>query len=288
MAESTLSLSYADLQAEVSTYLGYGLGYYPPKYTDSPLTVFQQQRVNSCVASGLRNFFFPVPDERTGAIYEFAFLKPTTTLVLPQGVQTLHLPDDFGGIEGAITLLTAKGQLWFPIQVVNEGQIRALYSSTPNVTGRPQCAALQPIKGTTATAGQRWQLFVYPNPDMPYTFQFQYYVYSDFLDGAFPFPMGGMMHAETILESCLAVAEQRQDDMAGIHTENFRTRLMASIAADRRTKAQTLGYNGDNSDRGYWLQDGWNHYQDRITYNGVQYALLFSAFLWHLAQRGVT
>ena len=270
MPESTLSLNYNDLQAEVGSFLGWGMGNTPP-YTDQAWTTFQLNRIVSAVKSGLRNFFFPVP-QQGAPVYDWSFMRPVTTLTLSAGDATIPLPDDFGGFEGEITLLTSKGLLWHAIKLVNEGQVRERYTYSPNVTSRPQMAALQPLRGTTATQGTRWQLFVYPLPDMAYTLQFQYYVLSDFLDGAFPFPMGGMAHVETILESCLAVAEQRQDDTPGVHTANFQARLLASIAADRRHKAQSLGYNGDRSDvpvRG--LRSGWWHYQDRISYMGNFY-----------------
>jgi len=268
LSESTLSLSFNDLQAEVGSFLGWGSGPNPP-YNDGAWTPFQQQRILSAVKSGLRNFFFPTPPQG-GPTYDWSFLRPVATLGLSSSAQTVQLPDDFGGFEGQITLLTTKGMLWHPIQLVNEGQVRERYSFSPNVTGRPQVAALQPLKGTTATAGQRWQLFLYPQADQAYTLQFTYYLLCDFLDGGFPFPLGGMAHAETILESCLAVAEQRQDDAQGVHTANFLTRLAASIAADRRNKAQTLGYNRDLSD-GPRFGLRRDHLQDRIMYKGVQY-----------------
>lgn len=267
MAESTLSLTYNDLAAEVGTFLGWGQGNTPP-YVDPAWSTFQQQRIDSCVRSGLRNFYFPTPDPN-GPVYDWSFLKPTTTLTISQQSATMPMPDDFGGFEGEITIVTTAGIFWFGIQLVSEGQVREAYSRGPTFTGRPLMASLQPLKGTSATAGQRWQLYVYPLPDQAYTFQFQYYVLADYLNTAFPYALGGMSHAETVLESCLAVAEQREDDMAGVHTQNFQQRLMASIAADRRNKPQMLGYNRDRSDGPFRFSR--NHWNDRITYQGVQY-----------------
>lgn len=49
-----------------------------------------------------------------------------------------------------------------------------------------------------------------------------------------PNSIGMRYHRETILESCLAIAEQRVEEVAGIHTNIFATRLLpASISRDQ-------------------------------------------------------
>jgi hypothetical protein len=84
-----------------------------------------------------------------------------------------------------------------------------------------------------------------------------------------------MAHAETLLQSCLAVAEFRMNDEKGIHWTTFMERLTASIASDSEAMVpEFLGYNEDGSDftqqytrSGRW----WNREDTRVTYNGVQY-----------------
>jgi len=76
---------------------------------------------------------------------------------------------------------------------------------------------------------------------------------------------------ETILASCLAVAEQRHDDMKGPMWQSFVERLTASVAYDARMKPERLGYNADRSD---WtardtdprMREGYY-----TTYNDVRY-----------------
>jgi hypothetical protein len=53
------------------------------------------------------------------------------------------------------------------------------------------------------------------------------------------------MFAELITESCLAVAEQRANDEAGIHTDIFNRLLVSMIARDRKSGAQNYGMIGD-------------------------------------------
>src|SRR5438445_2662553 len=191
MAESSLSLTITDLQAEVGSFLGWGMGSVAP-YSDQAWTTFQAQRIKSNTASGLRRVYWPVPDDN-GPVYNWSFLHPVSTLTFVQGQQAIPLPDDFGGVEGEITLLSARGLLWLPIRLYNEGMVRDYYTRMPTTTGRPQFAAVTPLKGTSLNAGQRFQLLVWPLPDANYPFQVSYYVNPDFLDGARPFPLGGVL-----------------------------------------------------------------------------------------------
>jgi hypothetical protein len=267
MAESTLSLAYTEVAAEVGSYLGFGRG---TSYSDPAWSTQQKNMIDSCVKSGLRQFYFPPPIDGSGSTYDWSFLKPTVTMTLASGVNTLALPDDFGGFEGQITVLGSTNQVCWPIPLCNEGQIREAYSQYPVISGRPTMAAIQPLKGTTGSTGQRFQLFFFPSPDAAYTVQFQYYLLADFINGTISYAYGGMAHAETILESCLAIAEQRIDGSNTVHSGQFLQRLAASIGKDRQYKAQTLGYNADRSD-GCWSYRGWNHYQDTILIQGNQY-----------------
>jgi len=267
--ESTLSLQVSDLQGEVGFFLGYGRG---APNGEALWTTLQLNAIQSIVKSGLRNFYFPPPVEGQESSYVWSFMKPRATSDFPAGAQFVPLPDDFGGFEGQITLQALTSQLWWPLDIRNEGDVAQYYSETPTATGRPWMAALQWLKGTAGTQGQRAQLWLFPKADTDYTLGFQYYLLPDYLDGSFPFPYGGMQHAETILESCLAVAEQRLDDATSVHTMKFNERLMASISADRVNKPQLGGYNADRSDMmDRWGRTVWNHYNDRILVNGKAY-----------------
>lgn len=263
--ESTLSLAFADLEGEVGLFLGYGRG---AAFDDPAWSTPQQNAIDSCVKSGLRQFYFPTAVEG-GSPYDWSFLKPVATLSLAGAANVLPLPDDYGSFEGQITISTSGGNQYWPVALVGIGQVYAAQARQPTTTGRPEICCEEPIKGTTPQAGQRFQLRFWPTADTAYTLQFQYYLLPEALSGASPFTYGGMAHAETILESCLAIAEQRLDDSSTVHSMKFAERLLASIGVDRRSKPQTLGQNLDRSD---WIHRG---YRDRqfngITYKGVSY-----------------
>ena len=71
-----------------------------------------------------------------------------------------------------------------------------------------------------------------------------------------------------ILQSCLAIAEQRFDDNDGPQYKRFIERLAASIIHDRNVSTPDyFGYNGDNSDNAF-LRD--LQRTTIVTYNGVE------------------
>lgn len=263
--EPSLNIAYNALAGEVGYFLGWGRG---AALGDILWTSNQQKAIDSFVSSGMRRFYYPEAPQ--GMTINWSFLKPTATFTLVVGANVFQLPDDFGGIEGQVTILGPNDTTWFPIEICNEGQIRVNFSAFPVITGRPLKAAVQPIKGTAASQSQRFQFFYFPTADTAYTIQFQYYINPDYLSGAFPYAYGGPPHAETLIEACLAAAEEKGDDRSEVHAAAFQRRLVASAMYDNKMKAQNLGYNGDNSDcLGYWWRR--NHYDDQILFNGQLY-----------------
>lgn len=256
MTQSTLTMKYGDLAADVGFYLGYGRSGWTDNQSDSIISV---------IKSGLRQFYFP-----PGQTYDWSFLRPVASLVLPSGQSVVSLPEDFSGVEGQVTLLSSTSQSYWPITWCNEAAVRQMFSTNPSQTGRPIFVSEQ-SRRIGPTHDQTSQLLLFPTADQTYTLQFAYYVLADALTDSDPYAYGGMAHAETILESCLAIAENRLDDMAGMHAQKFQERLQASINLDRRHKPQHIGYNGDRSD-GMGYDPSCRHWQGNgITYQGSQY-----------------
>lgn len=272
--ESTLSLKYSDYVNKVAFFLGWSNGVEFVKTDDN---IREQVLLDECVASGIRQFYYPpaLPPQgfhqSSQQPYEWSFLRPIVTLTMMIGEKTIALPDDFGGCEGEMTVLSdSTTTVPWAIRFYNEGMIREAYAKAPTATGPPTMAAIVPVKGTTSIRSSRQQLEVYPLPDQAYVVQFQYELLGEMLTGSNPYVYGGAAHVETILESCLSIAEQRIDDMVGVHTMKFKERLAASIALDRRNKGSAMGYNGDNSDvRHSGRRGNWN--SPRSTYNGVSF-----------------
>jgi hypothetical protein len=115
---------------------------------------------------------------------------------------------------------------------------------------------------------------VYPTPDQAYTITFNYVAYPYSLTLSHPYPLGGDAHGDTILESCLAAAEESLDDDQTLHTGRFQERLAASIAFDKRKGPESLGYNGNFGwGRGHEDARNWGriHGNRVVSYNSVTY-----------------
>jgi hypothetical protein len=258
--QSTLSAQVRDLLGEVGFFLGFGRG---PYFGDPEWDTQQRASIERCIKGGQRNFYH--------CGYEWSFLKPVGTFTLNSGETILGLPDDYGGAEGQITITSTNGISWYPIDFVGVGRVYQRQSESPEMTGRPIICCQEPLRGTGATDGQRYQLNFFPIADQDYTLQFQYYLLPDALSGNRPYAYGGAEHAETLLESCLAVAEKILDDAATVHAMEFEKRLAVSMDLDRRKKPQTLGPNLDRSDmQGRLRHAGWRSWSG-ITVNGTQY-----------------
>lgn len=267
--ESTLTLKMTDYQQATGHYLGYGRG---PDVGDSTWNARQKLNIAAVLGSALRQFYDPMILPGETAAHKWSFLHPTqSAFVLPSGQATWNLPDDFGGFEGKITLVSSNTR---PVEFepTNSGRIDTMYAANPTQTGSPQYMAKRWKKGTTGDAGQRSEIYVYPTPDQNYTLRFDYYLLPEALTPAFPFVYGGQQHAETVNASCLAAAELYLDGARGVRFQYFTERLAASVSADRKHKAETLGYNRDRSDRSARWGNGDPRYYETfptVTINGV-------------------
>lgn len=171
------------------------------------------------------------------------------------------MPSDFGGLKGQITFEDGEG--YSPLTLVNESAIRHMRSQESVFKSVPEYAALVPKTVATGTASQQVsQLLVWPIPDQVYDLHFAYTVmtdrvYTSATDAGMDtsdtyYPVGAMVHGETLLASCLAIAEQMMDEFnnPGKMHAKYMERLASSISYDRRNALPDgFGYNFDNSDR---------------------------------------
>jgi hypothetical protein len=260
VAESTLSISLSDLRIEVSRYLGY-----PKVYAN--LSASQSADVDGMVNSGTRQFYFPPASEIIDPSFEWSFMRPTATLDTVADQSDYDMEDDFGHIVGEI--FYDSDNLQNPIKIVSVGVLLELRSDRDD-TGRPRVAALN-WKASDGSDGQRQELLLYPTPDAAYTLTYRYEAYSGQLTESLPYALGGMKHSETLISSCIAVAEQRINGEKGVQSEAFLRNLATSVERDRKSGAQVFGNMGDHGGRSgygdrYDCRFGSSNYE--ITYKG--------------------
>lgn len=195
------------------------------------------------------------------------------------------LPTSFGGIEGDITLEAASG--YMPVRQVGDDQIREMFLNQAVQTGVPAYFCVRPWKnpgidriGNRGHIGQytRYELVFFPRADQTYRLSFRYlFVFPGIADWIASgnattdiHPPGMAYHHETMLASCLAVAEQYADSPNGEHRDYFAKRIAASVALDRKTAGSAyLGRNLDRSDTLY--TQGRSPLSTQITYNNILY-----------------
>lgn len=271
MAESTLALTRNELEGAIGWFLGFGYGL---ANGDTAWTTQQQAMITAARRAGLRSFYTASAGLMDGTDgYEWSFLRPQASLALASGGNTVQLPEDYQGIEGRLSITSSATTVYRPVPVVGIGLVQEQYARMPSLTGWPMMCAIQPIRAPSAIKGQRFQLYFYPLADQAYTVVFQYHINPQDISTEMVYPYGGAAHSETIIAACLAAAEQRQDDAAGVQTQRYQALLQGSIALDRRNKPQLNGYCGDNSDQParFWDRRQEIYETDAVLFNGVQY-----------------
>jgi len=189
---------------------------------------------------------------------------------------TFTLPWDFGGVagDGKFTFINAENKLSF-ITLTSDTRIRLLRQHSISA-GTPYLFSVSPMR-TDGTQGQRWELLVHPPPNDNLTVEYRYYIKPNaLLDTSNEYPYGSVEHSETIIESCLAIAEAREKDSSKTdHQERFAILLAASVERDKRLgeSINNYGYNRDHSDDyDYRLRDSdYFRHNSLITFNGVAY-----------------
>jgi len=230
MAESTLSLGYPELLIAVGTYLGYGRD-------SDDYTAAQTNDADDMIQAGYRQFLVPPVLEGEHSQHVWMFLHPATTLAITTAAEDYDLPDDFGGLIGDMFINTATVYN-IPIQQVPVNDILTYRSrnGSSSFTSRPERVAVR-VKTHAGTTGTRFEALLWPFPDASYTLDYHYNVLVSNLTTALPYPLGGMMHGELLMQSCLAVAETRRNEERGVQWAMFMERLRASIQYERNSNA---------------------------------------------------
>ncbi|MBN2129144.1 MAG: hypothetical protein JW741_06590, partial [Sedimentisphaerales bacterium] len=244
MAEPSISLSYPDLMSEVAQFVGLG----PPTSAwvsdqvneDSGWESTDEDRLDGIVQAGLRQFLYPPPvgDE---AAYIWSFLKKVGTVATVNADYEYDLPDDFAGDLISISFPEADGGS--SLDIIDEAHLRALYANDDQ-DGTPLYAAVR-AKTFTAATGQRYELLLYPKPTAIKTLTFCYSRGVDSLDPSDTddtpnYPPGGPAYSHVLVESCLAIAEERWEDGAGdVHQQQFLRKLAAAITRDKALHGAT-------------------------------------------------
>jgi len=179
------------------------------------------------------------------------------------------MPSDFAMVDGPLIYAVGQSILQREVDRISEYQLlNRLHSDVTN--GYPQVFAVRP-KPIDMTAVTAYEMLVCPPADGAYTLRYHYRVAISPLDATNTTPPGGDAHGELYLEACLAAAEQKFHDGAGLHSARFMECLIASVYHDRRVSCpDTLGFSRDTSDEmaAFNPEDHWFTDTGLVRYHG--------------------
>lgn len=150
------------------------------------------------------------------------------------------MPDDFNRLVGNLHYAADENRAGItivPLSIILEKRARF------DQSGYADFAAFR-FKSSDGTSGSRQEILFYPEPDAYKVLSYEYEAYTGKLTTGAPYPLGGMHLAELYIESCLAVAESRQNDEAAVHTEQYKALLEDAIARDKKKGGRNYGQMG--------------------------------------------
>ena len=219
----SLSVTYDELRGIVAKYLG---------YDPADLSVEEAAEVDSHIRSGLRQFYNPGKTESAPEGHTWSFMREIVSVTTTPGTDACLVPNHVGRVEGFIFPTTGE-----PIPIVGE----SAFVHAPVRTGMPRIACLR-WRSDYGSSGQAREVVFRPAPSVSEEFVFRCTVDpTPLVADTAPYPLGGPAFSEVIIESCLAIAEQRSNDEQGIHTSKFQKMLDDAILEDRRNSGRFYG-----------------------------------------------
>jgi len=225
-----MTLSYQNLYDEVSFFLGLTARGTTP--TGDNLILCK-----ALVDRGIRQFLYPI-DMQTGQPHEWEFLKVYWQFTTVSGQYKYALPIDFSDVYSTLYFDTTSANP--PLQKRSAEQILDMRTGGAD-TGSPEYFAITPL-GYGIETGTLYELWIHPTPGQVETLSGFYRADPVQLLATTDLVIGGIRAIEAILESCLAVAEMQEDDMASSHHTGKAAELIQRlIKFDKVTTSDKIG-----------------------------------------------
>lgn len=227
---SSLDLTFEDLYIKVSEFLSMAA------MGTAPTGTAELALVKDIVHRGYRQFLFPI-NKTKGKPHFWSFLKQYYTINTIADQWKYALPQDFNRILTHPQFEVSTGYYQLKKRDAEYILERRVDSDS---SGGPEYYAISPTS-YEATVGTFYEMWLYPKPSQVYLLQFFYLKNPLEAENTTDVLAGGVRAAEAILESCLAVAEQQQDDTVGFHTQKADELTQALILSDTGDMAESIG-----------------------------------------------
>lgn len=216
----SLQLTYDEIQRKVARRLGYPLA-------SASRSDDEETSISDAITTGLRWFYFPIGE----LAHEWSFLRQYHDISLVSGQNWYELPSDFQRIASVATVSNGD----HPLSNTTEEGVR-LRINGEGLSGVPEYCA---VRNRQVANDTRYEIGVYPTPDVASTLSFWYMFSPDVISTDNPYPLGGDTHGDTIIAACLAASEAQQNpELLGtegaVHYQLFMTKLADSVAADNK------------------------------------------------------
>lgn len=225
VAEPTLSIGRPELLAEVGDFVGIGRD-------STAWSTIDGNRIAEAIESGLRRFYYPDPLPQEEHTHIWSFMEPEATLTTVAATQDYTLPDNFGGFVGS-ELSFPDDEGYTPIKIKPIGHMQRLRQSASS--GTPHTAAIR-AKASDGTAGQRWEILLYPNPDDAWILQYHYTINPEAVTSGAPYPLGGPGQAEVLMLCCKWAADEFFNGGGDGRMEDRAMRKLVSAVQQDRTR----------------------------------------------------
>lgn len=230
---ANLSWTFENVYIKVSEFLGMGSS---PSGTN--LT-----KCKDIVYRGYLKFLFPVHPLRKTA-YVWQCLKKQASFKTRDDEWVYPLPAAAFDVLGDLMVDPTEANIC-KISNTSEEKIIGLRSMNDS-TSTPSMYAVR-YGPFDPAVGQRKELILYPTPNGEYNYQYWYMFLPDRPSATTDYFIGGPAESECILECCLAVAEQQEDEKIDVHSRLAADKIAELIMHDQAKAPDSLGINCDPS-----------------------------------------
>jgi hypothetical protein len=160
----------------------------------------------------------------------------------------IDMPSAFDSVSNDSDLAYYPGEEnWYPsVRWRHDSAIRSLEAGSPEFN-RPALYSVR-TKEFDPSVGSRKSLAFYPAPDAAYVLRVPMILRPVDLDDSNPYPIGGEMLSQVILEACLAAAEHNYEEREHVHEKRFMEMIVFAIQKDQERSSPTSL--GSDSPRG--------------------------------------
>ncbi len=260
---ATLAITYSELRRYIGRFLGYSRS-----TSDINAEKAWKTDVDDVIRSGMREFYFYRAAEGVEPGHVWSFLQKSGSLSVTAGDREITMPSDFSRMVDGFTY--GYGTNKTSLAAIGSREVLSLYANS-DVSGTPLYYAIQ-----ASSSGTAYVATIYPKAAADVTFSYRYAFDAPAVDSGSTSPLGGALHAETILESCLAAAEKQMNPEKGpgIHHLRFVECLKASLTSDKQ-------YNTAGAEEGAWPLDEVDGTVTDLTINKVYLMRLIGRKMGH-------